>query len=79
MRGTCKTTVYLFLIGIALSLFLTHPASAYIDPGTGSFILQVLIAGLVGALFALKLFWRNITEITSSLFSRGGKRRGDDG
>jgi hypothetical protein len=35
-------------------------AHAYIDPGTGSYILQIVIAGLVGAAFTLKLFWKRI-------------------
>jgi hypothetical protein len=33
------------------------PAHAYIDPGTGSLILQGLIAAFVGAAFALKNFY----------------------
>jgi len=34
------------------------PLLAYLDPGTGSFILQVLIAGLLGSMFALKQSWQ---------------------
>lgn len=33
---------------------------AYLDPGSGSFLLQLLIAGLVGAGFLVKTFWRRI-------------------
>ena len=29
----------------------------YIDPGTGSFLLQVLLAGLLGGLATLKFYW----------------------
>ncbi len=36
------------------------PAHAYIDPGTGSFVIQGLIAAVVGAGFALKVFWKRI-------------------
>jgi len=32
----------------------------YIDPGTGSIILQALIATIVGAAIAVKLFWHRI-------------------
>lgn len=35
-------------------------AYAYLDPGTGSYILQVLIAAIVGGLFAIKPFWVKI-------------------
>ncbi|MBE0644940.1 MAG: hypothetical protein IH600_12730 [Bacteroidetes bacterium] len=30
------------------------PTLAYIDPGTGSLIIQALIAGLLGMLFAIR-------------------------
>jgi len=29
----------------------------YIDPGTGSFLLQILFAGLLGGLATLKFYW----------------------
>lgn len=32
----------------------------YIDPGTGSLVIQVLIASLVGGLFMLKVYWRKV-------------------
>ena len=35
-------------------------AYAYIDPGTGSFLIQGLIAAVVGVGLALKLYWRKI-------------------
>ena len=46
---------------------------AYIDPGTGSMVLQALIAGIVGAAFAIKLFWKNITIFVSGLFGKKSK------
>jgi peptidoglycan/LPS O-acetylase OafA/YrhL len=35
---------------------------AYIDPGTGSIILQALVASVVGAAIAVKLFWHRILK-----------------
>jgi hypothetical protein len=35
---------------------------AYLDPGSGSFILQILIAALFGGLFLLKTFWKKIVN-----------------
>ncbi len=37
-------------------LALSSPAQAYLDPGTGSYVLQVLAAALFASLFALRLF-----------------------
>ena len=33
---------------------------AYLDPGSGSFLIQLLIAGLVGAGFFIKMSWKKI-------------------
>ena len=35
---------------------------AYIDPGTGSYLLQMALAGLLGAGYALRRFWASITR-----------------
>ena len=43
---------------------------AYLDPGTGAMIIQVLIAGIVGAGFAIKLFWANIQGFFLNLLGK---------
>ena len=49
------TILLRFLIALSLVGVLTPaPALAYIDPVAGSVMLQVLIAGVLGALFAFK-------------------------
>ncbi len=35
-------------------------AQAYLDPGSFSFVIQTLIAALVGALFVLKNYWISV-------------------
>ena len=35
-------------------------ADAYVDPGTGSYVFQLLVGALLGAAVALKVFWRRI-------------------
>lgn len=52
------TTLYAVLL---IMLFITKPAYAYLDPGTGSFVIQVLIAFAVGAGAIVKLYWKKIT------------------
>jgi hypothetical protein len=44
------------------STILGKPA-LYLDPGSGSFILQVLIAALLGGGFAIKAYWKNIKKL----------------
>lgn len=48
-------------------------AYAYLDPGTGSYIFQLIIAGTVGLLFAVKVYWRRIKGFFTGLFSRDKK------
>jgi len=43
---------------------------AYLDPGSGSFILQLLIASLVGAAFILKTYWRRINGYFRKLLNK---------
>jgi len=53
------------LIASILSLpLLSVPLSVlvYIDPGTGSIILQALVATVVGAAIAVKLFWHRLLK-----------------
>ena len=46
---------------IFLSAFsLSTPAYAYLDPGTGSIVLQLLLGGTAGALMVGRLYWDKI-------------------
>jgi hypothetical protein len=40
---------------------LTGVILAYLDPGSGSYLIQLLIAALLGGGFAIKTFWKQIT------------------
>lgn len=55
-----------------LFLLCITPGSAfgYIDPGTGSFVIQVLVGAVLGSLMALKIFWRRIVGFVRGLVSR---------
>ncbi len=55
------------LIGLtALGVILfTGDAHAYIDTSTGSYIIQILLAGLMGIMLTLKVFWRQVKDFFS--------------
>lgn len=57
----------------ALHITFRHTLCAYLDPGTGSIIFQVIIAGLCGGLLVIKLFWAKIKNFFKNLFSKGNK------
>lgn len=50
---------------------LSNSAHAYIDPGTGSMLLQLIGAGIAGAFFYL----RNVRMYLSNLFRRRGSSK----
>ena len=45
---------------VALAVFAPHPVHAYLDPGTGSMLIQILIGFLAGFMLFFKNFWRRI-------------------
>lgn len=62
-------------LAMFMLLFYSTELMAYIDPGTGSYIFQVAITLAAGAVFGVKVFWKNIVNFLSSVFKkkRGGK------
>jgi hypothetical protein len=66
--------VQLFRLAIALTIvgMSTSSAHAYLDPGTGSIILQVLLGGLAGLIVACKLYWQRFLALI------GGRKQASD-
>lgn len=58
----------------ALDTFMPSLAPAYLDPGTGSLIIQVAIGALVGGLFAARVFWKRTAIFVKNIFTGGSKR-----
>ena len=54
---------------------LSQDLPSYIDPGTGSLAVQILIAGLVGGAFVARSYWTRIATRLRRLFSRGNAPR----
>ena len=57
------------LLGLGAPLLFTEPAWAYLDPGTGSMMLQLLLGGIVGAMVVGKVYWHRFRGFVTSLFS----------
>jgi hypothetical protein len=49
----------------------TTPAWAYLDPGTGSMVLQLMLGGVAGAMVVGKLYLKRTTDFFRNL----GRRR----
>jgi len=57
------------LLAAVPTLFFTGPAWAYLDPGTGSMMLQLLLGGIAGAMVVGKLYWHRFRGFVTSRFS----------
>lgn len=55
---------------IAFFLFFTKPVLAYLDPGSGSFIFQVVVATILGGIFSLKMYFRKLKNIFLNFFGK---------
>ncbi len=58
---------------LALILLPVGNAHAYIDPGTGSFIIQMLIASILGAVLTVKMWIGTIKRFFLRLIGRAPK------
>ena len=59
---------------ICLLFLFPKLAYAYIDPGTGSMLVQALLAVLAAVSVSLGLFWRRIRSYFSRLLNRGKEK-----
>ena len=52
----------IFGLGFCLLMFAPRTASAYIDPGAGSFVVQAVIAMFAGVAVVGRLYWGKIKK-----------------
>ncbi len=62
-----------FLLHLIVATPLLRPHE-YLDPGTGSFLIQLIIGGLVAVGFGVRMFWGKI----KGLFNRSKSTNDDD-
>jgi flagellar biosynthesis protein FliR len=67
-----RARVFLSVLLVLVVYTLINPplAHAYLDPGTGSVIVQAVVGGIVGVAAIAKLYWTRIKQ-----FIRREKRR----
>jgi len=54
------------------------PSHAYLDPGSGSMLLQILLGGLAGLVVFLRLFWHRILDLFGVRKSRNEETKSRD-
>jgi len=73
MERRLKAITALFAASLVLAVVSAN-AYAYIDPGTGSYILQIVMAAFFTAIFAIGVYWQ---KFKAFVFSRFGRRKDD--
>lgn len=64
MKNNNFKKIYFILV---MTLASQLPAHAYLDPGTGSLVLQIIIATFAGIVYWIKIQWSNIKGFFSNL------------
>lgn len=57
-----NTRTIMVLVGLVFSGFYLKDAYGYIDPGSGSVVIQMIIGALVGIGITIKLYWYKFKE-----------------
>lgn len=65
-----KRVVLVALCATLVIIGVQKPAHAYVDPGTGAMLLQLLLGGVAGAMVIARLYWQRLREIVSRVFGR---------
>jgi len=69
MEKFTRTKIVVIYLGI-LYLIFPRTAYAYLDPGTGSYVLQIILAAFVGLAFTIKIYWTKVKSFFINLFSK---------
>lgn len=70
LSRSIKLTAILFIVFLVLPV----KVGAYLDPGSGSYLIQILVASLAGAGFIIKTQWENIKNIFTGRKEKNDKK-----
>jgi len=53
-----------WLIPLALLVLVVceQPAQAYVDPGSASYLFQLIVGGALGFLYLIRMYWTQLVE-----------------
>ena len=73
-----KTRIpYLTAFFLLILILMPENASAYLDAGTFSYVIQMALAALAGAIFSVKIFWVKIKEVVGRAIYRQKQNSGE--
>jgi CDP-glycerol glycerophosphotransferase (TagB/SpsB family) len=65
----------MFILLLLFFLLLAEPTHAYLDPGTGSYLIQILIAVFVGSSYFVASSWGKLKDFFKNLYDKKGKQK----
>lgn len=72
MKKLIALSQHTFTLALILWMVVPNAAHAYLDPNTGSSIIQIGIASLATGSYLVKVFWKQISGFFKGLF--GGNK-----
>lgn len=78
-RGNLLAIIHIFGIFLILALsglLFPDDAFAYIDPGTGSFLIQILFGFALTAIVSIKMFFADLKAKWKKMFSKNSDKQG---
>lgn len=71
--------VFMIIFIILVLILVPNISFAYLDPGTGSFMIQMIIAALLSASFVMKAYWKKAIGWIFSVFKIKDKKNEANG
>lgn len=65
---------HIIFLTILFLFIVPTPTYAYLDPGTGSYLLQIMAAVFFGGAYALTTWWKQIKLFVLRIFLRKDKK-----
>lgn len=65
-----NSNIKFFCLTLIIFLLLHKNSYAYLDMGTGSYILQIILGSIVGGIFWIKLYWQKIKTSINTFFKQ---------
>lgn len=59
-------SAWMAAVVLLLVAIVERPVEAYIDPGSASYVFQLIAGTLLGALFALRMYWDRVRTFVRS-------------
>ncbi len=68
---------YKLIIILFLTLIFSKPAYAYLDPGTGSIIIQAILGFIAAAFVSINIWWIKVKNFFLTIFKSNKKKKSE--